>query len=399
MAKVNKTMQSLSAHQLEDFNNNGSMLNICRPFDRGYLNNWKCEIDVWSTMFDAIDFKPLDQALVMTEPPFNPITIQNDTDEVVFEYFNFKEYCRRSSSWFSCFEYLNNNLYSQVESNHSIDKNPSHLNSCTVVDSGFSFSHAVPFINSICRKDAIRRVNIGGKLLTNYLKELVSYRQWNMMDEFLLMNQVKEDLTFLSTDFMRDLKQAKQFTIAPPGSGSRDRKVSTLKDTTGTLLKKLFVLPDFLEVRKGFVKGDTEIPEPQEQVLSMEIERFCVPELLFSPSDIGIDQAGIAEATWQSLSSMGEVNMALAARRIVLTGGNTKIPQFKERFLAELRPFVPAHLPVHVILPDQPDLFAWQGAVRFVQQNKQQGTLSSHMVTKEQYQEWGHRYCSKKFDQ
>lgn len=36
----------------------------------------------------------------------------------------------------------------------------------------------------------MRRLNIGGKLLTNYLKELVSYRQWNMMDEYLLMNQV-----------------------------------------------------------------------------------------------------------------------------------------------------------------------------------------------------------------
>ena len=28
------------------------------------------------------------------------------------------------------------------------------------------------------------RLNVGGKLLTNYLKEVISYRQWNMMDEF-----------------------------------------------------------------------------------------------------------------------------------------------------------------------------------------------------------------------
>lgn len=31
---------------------------------------------------------------------------------------------------------------------------------------------------------------MGGKILTNYLKELVSFRQWNVMDETLLMNQV-----------------------------------------------------------------------------------------------------------------------------------------------------------------------------------------------------------------
>ena len=43
------------------------------------------------------------------------------------------------------------------------------------------------------------------------------------------------------------------------------------------------------------------------KVLTMETERFCVPELLFNPSDIGIKQAGIAEATWQSLQSLPKV--------------------------------------------------------------------------------------------
>eukprot|EP01035_Chromulina_nebulosa_P038115 gene38115-51475_t len=36
----------------------------------------------------------------------------------------------------------------------------------------------------------------------------------------------------------------------------------------------------------------------------METERFAVPELLFQPSDIGINQAGIVEATWQSLQKL-----------------------------------------------------------------------------------------------
>lgn len=44
------------------------------------------------------------------------------------------------------------------------------------------------------------------------------------------------------------------------------------------------------------------------KVLAMEIERFCVPELLFNPSDIGILQAGVAEATWQSLQNLSLVN-------------------------------------------------------------------------------------------
>ncbi len=36
----------------------------------------------------------------------------------------------------------------------------------------------------------------------------------------------------------------------------------------------------------------------------METERFCVPELLFSPGDIGIDQAGVAETAWQALQAL-----------------------------------------------------------------------------------------------
>ena len=45
-----------------------------------------------------------------------------------------------------------------------------------VVDSGFSFTHAVPLFHGKPLSYAIRRVNVGGKLLTNLLKETVSYR-------------------------------------------------------------------------------------------------------------------------------------------------------------------------------------------------------------------------------
>ena len=39
---------------------------------------------------------------------------------------------------------------------------------------------------------------MGGKALTNYLKEAVSYRQYNMMDDTFLVNQVKERLCYVS---------------------------------------------------------------------------------------------------------------------------------------------------------------------------------------------------------
>lgn len=47
---------------------------------------------------------------------------------------------------------------------------------------------------------------MGGKLLTNQLKELVSFRQWNMMEETHVMNEVKETCCYVSSDTHRDLE-------------------------------------------------------------------------------------------------------------------------------------------------------------------------------------------------
>lgn len=56
-----------------------------------------------------------------------------------------------------------------------------------------------------------------------------------------------------------------------------------------------FVLPDYKLIKKGFVRrDDTDIENAQ--IVKVRNERFTVPEVLFSPSDIGINQAGLPEA-------------------------------------------------------------------------------------------------------
>jgi len=44
---------------------------------------------------------------------------------------------------------------------------------------------------------------VGGKVLTNVLKECISYRSLNMMDEPYLVEQVKEALCFTAVDPIR----------------------------------------------------------------------------------------------------------------------------------------------------------------------------------------------------
>lgn len=72
----------------------------------------------------------------------------------------------------------------------------------------------------------------------------------------------------------------------------------------------------------------------------MENERFSVPEVLFRPSDIGIDQAGVAETAAQSIIALWELEQPLCAANIVCTGGNSLFPGFQARLDSELRTFL-----------------------------------------------------------
>ena len=92
------------------------------------------------------------------------------------------------------------------------------------------------------------------------------------------------------------------------------------------------------------------------------------------------------------------MDMALCSANIVLTGGNSKFHNFKERFEKEIRTFIPAHMPVNVYMPPDPDTYAWRGAQRFALDEVKKGALlSKHMVSRQQYLENGHYYCNKKF--
>ena len=151
-AKVQKSMQYLISDQMESFHN-GSLLQFIRPCDRGYTNNWQCQIEVWTRLFqEHYKIIPKDTSLLLTEPIYNLPSIQRDWNEIVFEYFGFKEYLRRPTMWFSA--------YGHEKAMFEAGKPPiADSYSCTVVDSGFSFSHVAPFINGRCQRRGVSTSN------------------------------------------------------------------------------------------------------------------------------------------------------------------------------------------------------------------------------------------------
>ncbi|KAG9293851.1 hypothetical protein G9A89_019189 [Geosiphon pyriformis] len=352
------------------------------PFEKGYLTNWEVEKAVWDRIFstEVLDCEPSITSLLVTEPCFNLPNIQKTYDEMVFEVYEFYSCCRAIAPWF-CIQNDISSLYG-VQSEQSSDPPDCVL----VVDSGYSFTHVVPFVMGRPIFPAIRRINIGGKLLTNHLKEIVSFRYWDMMDQTYVMNEVKETCCYVSQDFLGDLEICRKKT----------RNNSILQE---------YVLPDFSRNKKGYIRsrgsaasGNVEsvkqYSQLEEQALHMNNERFTVPELLFHPSDIGMSQGGVPETIVEAINATHSDLHGLFYGNIVLIGGNCLFSGYKERIEKDLRVLAPSQYEVRVGMPEDPLAYAWHGGTQFARTPE----FKEKSVTRNEYLEHGSNICLQKFD-
>ncbi|XP_031505052.1 actin-related protein 6 isoform X2 [Nymphaea colorata] len=289
----NKSKKWLVADQLQD---SDDVMSIRRPLDRGYLINPDLQKEIWDRIFKALlKVDPSDSSLLLVEPLFNLPSIQRSTDELVFEDFGFQSlYVADSPSLVHLYE----------TSRCPPDRVMATSQCSLVVDCGFSFTHAAPVFQNFTLNYAVKRLDLGGKALTNYLKELVSYRSINVMDETFIMDDVKEKLCCVSLNVPRDLQVARK----------------TGKDN---LFRCSYTLPDGVAQLKGYVKDpketqryltladDTPADPPQGNIgesgellegdrskdsrsidltnneeIVLTNERFLVPEMLFHPADL-----------------------------------------------------------------------------------------------------------------
>lgn len=314
-----------------------SSLTLRRPIERGFLVNPQQQRDIWAhTLTQVLRVQARGGRLLLTEPVLNLSSIQEATDQILFEDMGFAEYWCCPAGILS--------LHEHAAQQPGLLANQAQCG--LVVDAGFSFTHTLPIFDGQLLEGGIRRINLGGKALTNYFKELVSYRSVNMMDESFLIETVKEAACFVSQDIRADLKLAH----------SRDSPH-----------RREFVLPDGLSRTSGYLRNPLAAnlaTGSGEQVLRMNNERFMVPEALFRPSDLGLNQAGLAETIVQSVKATHEDLHGLLYSNILLTGGTVKCPGFKDRLLKDLRQLVPTEYDLNVHIPEDPQLAAFKGAAR-----------------------------------
>lgn len=340
-----------------------SPLIIRRPHERGYLVDIEAQYEIWNYIFEKQmkipeKFSFASTSLYCSEAPFTPQSLKSDLEQMVFELYGFGEYSSSSTSNWNYYHYATSNPESNIAKNES----------ALIVDSGFSFTHVCPIIARGKREKNFKRVNIGGKLLSNYLREIISYRYYNMMDETQLVNLIKEEMCYSSLNYINELKNDLSMT---------------------------YVLPDFINSNKGFIRDPREPKKSQdEQSLTLKDERISIPEILFNPSDIGINQAGIVEAAVQSVESLSFVfEKALMYDSILLVGGNTKFKNFQQRFQDDLQKLIPVWYNVTVHTPKDPINSCWLGGSYFSKLVFKQKIT----VSKQEYEEYGHTICQQRF--
>ncbi|KAL3872233.1 hypothetical protein ACJMK2_040169 [Sinanodonta woodiana] len=153
--------------------------------------------------------------------------------------------------------------------------------------------------------------------------------------------------------------------------------------------------PEF-QKELGESAGEFDIAEYYR--LHLAIERIRVPELLFQPSMIGMEQAGIVETMDYVFRKYKHEVQNELAQYVFLTGSNANLPNFCERLEKELLAIRPFKSVFNVYKAGNPSLDAWLGARKWALSP----TFSTSFITRSEYEEKGGEYfkehtCSNRF--
>ena len=102
-------------------------------------------------------------------------------------------------------------------------------------------------------------------------------------------------------------------------------------------------------------------------VVPLWVDRVRLPEMFFQPHALlGIDEAGIAELMTRIFDNVTSDQADRLARHILLVGGSTQFPHFRQRIANEVRQIRPFALAdqVNVAYARHPQWDAWRGAAR-----------------------------------
>lgn len=255
------------------------MLETSYPITNGIVQKWDDMIQLYNyTFFQRLKIDPTEHKIMLTEAAMNPKKNREKLVECMFEQFGF--------NGVHCSIQAVLTLYAQG------------LLTGVVVDSGDGVTHIVPVYEGFALTNNIRRLDVAGRHLTEYLIRLLQLRGYtfNRTADFELVREIKEKVCYIGYDLALEKKLA-------------------LETTTVTMN---YTLPDGRTIKVG-------------------AERFEAPEALFQPNLLDVESKGLGELIFEVINQCDMDTRPEFYKHIVLSGGSTMFPGLPSRLEKDIR--------------------------------------------------------------
>lgn len=386
--KYNVSYLSNQINNIKDI----SSVQLKRPSELGQLVSWELQSCIWDYCFYNPDefngFELGDNTrdihLVTNETCLTLPELSKNMDQVIFEEYEFASLYKAPTGSFVPFSY---NLPNQsiifgkndqmddtsdiIVDNSTLEDKP-YRDYELVIDSGFNCTWIIPVIKGIPYYKAIKKLDIGGRFLNGLLKQTLSFRHYNMMDETILVNNIKEKTSFICPE--------SYFT------SFKEKNKHSLK----------YVLPDFQTSYIGYVLDEQKKYSTQDlknlQLITLSDERFAIPETFFHPEMAELLKPGIVETILESVSMLPEPLRPIMLANIVCIGGNFNLPNFAHRLALELQGQLPTNWNCRIRVPTQEsELFGWRSMNEF----SESSVYRKARISREEYLEHGLDWSTK----